>query len=98
MIYPFFLSQYLLPGFTYFCRKFLSENCWVERYEMYLKKEIHFCFIKIENYVSVNQLFEENIEIDIFVKLSTFELLTFLLITFDIFINSLIWDINWLFQ
>ena len=31
-----------------------------------------------------------NIEIDIFVKLSTFELLTFLLITFDIFINSLI--------
>ena len=57
---------------------------------MYLKKEIHFCFIKIENYVSVNQLFEENIEIDIFVKLSPFELLTFLLITFDIFINSLI--------
>ena len=57
---------------------------------MYLIKKIHFCFIKIENYVSVNQLFEENIEIDIFVKLSPFELLTFLLIAFDIFINSLI--------
>ena len=98
MIYPFFLTIFvariyiLLPQI--FEWKLLSGKIW----NVFEKKEIHFCFIKIENYVSVNQLFEENIEIDIFVKLSPFELLTFLLITFDIFINSLIWDINWLFQ